>query len=148
MSKTLGTSICLDISTLKAFISKICTFHIWVFNKVFYTDVSPYCFLHAFLLSDSDSAHILKMTHQLHLRQIPKQTRWRSNASRDDPISDFSLHVHECPPSVSWVVGSGSLATPCSSHTHTAPTPGITVNRLARAGDSAIHYCSDGLYQI
>ena len=126
MSQTLGTSICLDVSTLEAFISKICTFHIWVFNKVFYTDVSPYCFLHAFLLSDIDSAYnILNMTCQLRLRQIPEQTHWHSDASRDDPISDFSLHAHERLPSTSWVVGSGSLATPCSSHTHTALRPAL-----------------------
>ena len=149
MSQTLGTLICLDVSTLEMFISKICTFHIWVFNKKIYADVSPYCFLHAFSLSDSNSAYnILKMTRQLRLRQIPKQTRWRSNASRDYPVFDFSPHVHERPPSVSWVVGSGSLATPCSSHMHMAPPPHVTVNRLASARNSAIHYWLDGLYQI
>ena len=120
-----------------------------VFNKVFYTDVSPYCFLHMFPLSDSDSAYnISKMTCQQRLTQIPDQTRWCSDASRNDPISDFSLHVHERPPSTSWVVGNASLVMPYSSHMHTAPTPHMTVNRLARAGDLATHHWSDGLYQI
>ena len=141
MSQTLGTSICLDVSTIEAFISKICTFHIREFNKVFYTDVSSYCFPHAFLLSDSDSMYnILKMTRQLRLRQMPEQTCWHSDASKDVAVSDFSLHVHEHPPSASWVVGSGFLAMPCSSHTHTAHVPCVTVNRPARARDPAIHY--------
>jgi len=41
---------------------------------------------------------------------------------------------------VKTVTQPGSLAMPCSSHTHTAPMPCVTVNRLARARDSAIHY--------
>jgi hypothetical protein len=31
--------------------------------------------------------------------------------SRDGPVSCFSLHVHERPPFVLWVVGSGSSVT-------------------------------------
>jgi len=102
-----------------------------------------------FFLSDSVYAYnILKMTHQLCLWQMPEQTHWCSDASRDDPVFDFSLHVHERPPSASWVVGSGSLAMPYSFHTYTAPVPRVTVNMLAWAGDSAIHFWLDGLYQI
>ena len=72
-------------------------------------------FLHIVLsmLSASNSAlNVLKMIRHLRSMQIPKQTRWCSDASRDEPISNLSLHVHERPPSASWVVDSGSLVMP------------------------------------
>ena len=43
--------------------------------------------------------------------------------SRDGPVSGFFLHVHEHLPSALWVVGSGSLATLCSSYTHGLRAP-------------------------
>ena len=61
------------------------------------------------------------------------------DASRDGPASSSSLHVHKHPPSALWVVGSGSLATLCSSYTHTSPVFRVMVNGLARARDSATH---------
>ena len=61
------------------------------------------------------------------------------DASRDGPTSGSSLHMHECLPSALWVVGSGSLATLCSSYTCMGSAPRVMVNRLVRAGDSATH---------
>ena len=61
------------------------------------------------------------------------------DASRDGPVSGFSLHVHEHLPSALWVVDSGSLATLCSSYTHTGFAHRITVNGLAKAGGLATH---------
>ena len=61
--------------------------------------------------------HIYYLKHniQLSLRQIPEQSCWCSDVSRDGPISGFSLHVHEHLPSTLWVAGSGSLVTLCFS---------------------------------
>ena len=58
---------------------------------------------------------------------------------KDGPVSGFSLHVYECLPSTLWVVGSGFLATLCSSYTHTGSVLYVMVNRLARARDSDTH---------
>ena len=137
MSQTLGTSNSLGISTLEVFISKICTFHICVFNKVFCPDVSPYCFLHAFSLSESFSAYnILKMTCKLCLRQIPKLSCWCSDVSRDGHVFGFSLHVHERLLFVLWVASSSPLVMLCSSYTHGLR---IMVNGLAKARGFATH---------
>ena len=61
------------------------------------------------------------------------------DASRDGPVSGSSLHVHERLPSALWVVGSGSLATLCSSYTCMGSAPRVMVNGLARAGDLATY---------
>ena len=61
------------------------------------------------------------------------------DASRDGPVSGFSLHVHKHLPSALWVVGSGSLATLRSSYTCTGSAPRVMVNGLTRAGDSATY---------
>ena len=58
------------------------------------------------------------------------------DVSRNGPVSGSSLHVHERMPSVLWVVGSGSLATP--SYTHIGSAFHATV-KLARAGGSATY---------
>jgi hypothetical protein len=52
MSQTPGTLIFLGVSILGAFHTKICTFHIQVFNKVLCSDVSSCCFPLIFSLSD------------------------------------------------------------------------------------------------
>ena len=71
--------------------------------------------------------------------QTPKQSCWCSDASKDGPVSSSSQHVLERLPSALWVVGSVSLATLCSSYTHTGSALRVMVNGLARAGDSATH---------
>ena len=40
------------------------------------------------------------------------------DAYRDGPVSGFSLHVHERPPSALWVVGNGSSVTLVFLHEH------------------------------
>ena len=72
------------------------------------------------MLSASNSVlKVLKTLCHLHSMQIPEQTHWCSDASRDDPISDLSLHVHEHLLSASWVVSNGSLVMPYFfPHTH------------------------------
>ena len=81
----------------------------------------------------------LKDDIQLILRQIPKQSCWCLDVPRDGLISGFSLHVHERLPSALGVVDSGSLATPCSSYTHTGSVLHVMVSRLARARNSTTH---------
>ena len=61
------------------------------------------------------------------------------DVSRNGPVFGSSLHMHERLPSTLWVVGSGFLATLCSSYTHTGSVLYVMVNRLARARDSATH---------
>ena len=61
------------------------------------------------------------------------------DVSRKGPVFGSSLHVRERLSSALWVVGSGSLATLCSSYTCTGFAPRVMVNGLARAGDSATY---------
>ena len=61
------------------------------------------------------------------------------DVSRNGPVSGSSLHVHERLPFALWVVGSGSLATLCSSYMCTGSVPRVMVNGLARAGDLATY---------
>jgi hypothetical protein len=61
------------------------------------------------------------------------------DVSRKGPVSGSFLHVHERLPSALWVVGSGSLATLCSSYTCTGSAPRVMVHGLARARDSATY---------
>ena len=61
------------------------------------------------------------------------------DASRDGPVSGFSLHVHEHLPSALWVVGSGSLVTSVPPTCARASALDVMDYGLARAGDAATH---------
>ena len=63
----------------------------------------------------------------------PRTATFMHVLSRDGPVSSFSLHVHERLPSMLWVVGSGSLATLCSSYTHMGSTLDVMDYGIAKA---------------